>query len=146
MLARHPHVEDAIGRNFKNGSPVHVGACMAGPRHGAVDQVPSTAKERWSPCEAPLVSVIILSTTTGDSALANLRAQTTSHLIIAAGLSALVISSSSRSSSALARQHRSSARAVGAGKNAPGHRRQQHDQGLCVSIRRTVLSFTTCAI
>src|SRR6266404_6229227 len=34
MLARHPHVEDAIGRNFKNGSPVNVG--LYGADHDTV--------------------------------------------------------------------------------------------------------------
>ena len=108
MLARHPHVEDVIGRNFKNGSPVNVG--LYGADHDTVRLIsPIDAMER-------LVSVrgltrfplIMLATTTVDSALANWRAQTTS-LIIAAALSALVIAVIlSLIVRQLARQHRSS--------------------------------------
>jgi diguanylate cyclase (GGDEF)-like protein/PAS domain S-box-containing protein len=90
MLARHPHVEEIIGRNFKDSPAVK----------NLFDADQSTSK-LISPIDAKerLVSVrgltrfplIMMTTMTVESALINWRAQTT-YLIVAAVLCALVIS------------------------------------------------------
>jgi diguanylate cyclase (GGDEF)-like protein/PAS domain S-box-containing protein len=105
LLARHPHVEDAIGRNFKNGS---VGVFGAEPDRVRLIS-PIDAKERLASVRSlTRLPLIMLATTTVDSALVNWRAQTTS-LIIAAALAALVIAVIlSLIVQQLARQHRSS--------------------------------------
>jgi diguanylate cyclase (GGDEF)-like protein/PAS domain S-box-containing protein len=108
MLARHPHVEEIIGRNFKTGAPDHPNlfdsdqgtARLISPIDGQERLVSFRRLGRF-----PLM---VLATTTVASALANWRAQTT-FLIAAAILSALVIAVIlSLIVRQLSRQHRSS--------------------------------------
>ena len=108
LLARHPHVEEIIGRNFKTGAPDHPNlfdsdqgtARLISPIDGQERLVSFRRLGRF-----PLM---VLATTTVASALANWRAQTT-FLIAAAVLSALVIAVIlSLIVRQLSRQHRSS--------------------------------------
>ncbi len=108
MLARYPHVEEIIGRNFKTRSAPDVSVFDSD--HKTVRVIsPVDAQERLvSVRRLSRFPLTVLATTTVASALANWRAQTT-FLIAAAILSALVIAVIlSLIVRQLSRQHRSS--------------------------------------
>jgi diguanylate cyclase (GGDEF)-like protein/PAS domain S-box-containing protein len=89
LLARYPHVEEIIGKNFKVGSTAQ--AAVLSLDHGTSRLVsPVDGSERLvavrSLARFPLT---VVATTTVDSALADWRAQT-KFLIIAASLSAII--------------------------------------------------------
>jgi hypothetical protein len=89
MLARYPHVEAMIGRNFRNAPAQQI---LAKADHGTTRLIsPVDGEDRLASARAlSEFPLSILATTTVASALADWREQTRS-LVIAAGLVALVI-------------------------------------------------------
>ena len=109
MLARYPHVEAMIGRNFRTGPVLKM---LASADHGTTRLIsPVDGEHRLLAARAlgefPLS---ILATTTVATALADWRAQTRS-LVVAAGLVALVVALTlSLIVRKLSRQHQNSER------------------------------------
>ncbi len=90
LLARYPHVEEIIGRNFRTGPQAN--AALFDSDHGSMRLIsPVDAQERLASVRSlTRFPLTVLATTTVASALADWRAQTI-FLIAAAVLSALVI-------------------------------------------------------
>jgi diguanylate cyclase (GGDEF)-like protein/PAS domain S-box-containing protein len=108
MLARYPHVDEIVGRNYRTGSAALIN--LFDSDHGKLRLMsPVDAQERLvSVQRLSRFPLTVLATTTVASALANWRAQTT-FVIAAAILSALVIVVIlSLIVRQLSRQHRSS--------------------------------------
>jgi diguanylate cyclase (GGDEF)-like protein/PAS domain S-box-containing protein len=90
LLARHPHIEDMIGRNFKTG-PVQQQRLFELDRDSARLASPVDGKERLISSRAlTKFPIVIVATTTLSAALADWREQT-SLLIALAGSSVLAI-------------------------------------------------------
>jgi diguanylate cyclase (GGDEF)-like protein len=89
LLARYPHIEEMIGRNFRT-APVQ--QILSKAEHGTIRLIsPIDGEDRLASTRAlSEFPLSIIATTTVATALADWRAQTR-FLIIAAGLSALVI-------------------------------------------------------
>jgi diguanylate cyclase (GGDEF)-like protein len=89
MLARYPHVEEMIGRNFRT-APVQT--LLSKVKYGTVRLIsPVDGEERLASTRAlSEFPLSIIATTTVAAALTDWRAQTR-YLIVAAGLSALAI-------------------------------------------------------
>jgi diguanylate cyclase (GGDEF)-like protein len=89
MLARYPHIEKMIGRNFRT-APIPV--LLAKADHGTIRMIsPVDGEDRLASTRALVeFPLSMIATTTIATALADWRAQTL-FLIIAAGLSALAI-------------------------------------------------------
>jgi diguanylate cyclase (GGDEF)-like protein/PAS domain S-box-containing protein len=90
MLARHPHVASLIGKNFRTG-PLMSRIVAVGGNQTLRLQSPVDGKPRiGSAGELNHFPIVIIVTRTVDEALADWRAQT-KFLVIAAGLSAMVV-------------------------------------------------------
>ncbi|MGZ5872101.1 MAG: bifunctional diguanylate cyclase/phosphodiesterase [Bradyrhizobium sp.] len=90
MLARHPHIDSLIGQNFKS-APLITKVLAEGGYHTLRLQSPIDGQERiGSAGELSRWPIVIVATTTVAAALEDWRAQT-KFLVVAAGLSALVI-------------------------------------------------------
>ncbi len=90
MLARHPHVDSMIGRNFKTAPLLHKILAEGGKQTLRL-QSPIDGQERLgSAGELGHFPIVIVATTTVAAALEDWRAQT-KLMIAAAGLSALVV-------------------------------------------------------
>jgi diguanylate cyclase (GGDEF)-like protein/PAS domain S-box-containing protein len=90
MLARHPHAESMIGRNFRTG-PLLTKVLAEGGQQTLRVQSPVDGQERLgSVGELSRFPIMIIATTTVAAALADWQAQT-KLMVAAAGLSAMVI-------------------------------------------------------
>jgi diguanylate cyclase (GGDEF)-like protein len=89
LLARHPHVEEMIGRNFRT-TPIQ--QLLSKANHGTLQWIsPIDGEDRLTSIRAlSAFPLSIIATATVATALADWRAQTR-YLIVAAGLVALVI-------------------------------------------------------
>jgi PAS domain-containing protein len=108
LVARYPHVETMIGRNFKIGPALQTALLNLG--HGSARLIsPIDGQERLASIQSlSRFPLSVVATTTTAAALADWRAQT-KFLIVAAGLSAIVIAVIlALIVQRLARQHRSS--------------------------------------
>ena len=129
LVARYPHVEEFIGRNFKTGSTPQ--AALLSRDHGTMRLIsPVDGEERLvSVHSLSRFPLSVVATTTVASALAEWRAQT-KFLIVVAGLSAIIISIDSgpdRSAAVVAASIVAASTDIG--KATPRHRRQQYDAG-----------------
>jgi diguanylate cyclase (GGDEF)-like protein len=90
LLARHPHVEEIMGKNFKVGSTPQ--AALLNLDHGTMRLIsPVDGQERLVSVQSlGRFPLSVVATTTVVSALSNWRAET-KFLVIAASLSAIVI-------------------------------------------------------
>jgi diguanylate cyclase (GGDEF)-like protein len=90
LLARYPHVEEMIGRNFKTGPMFHHILAQGGNATGLITS-PLDGQERLGASHSLVgFPILIMATTTVSAALADWREQTR-FLIGAAGLFALLI-------------------------------------------------------
>ena len=90
MLARYPHVEELIGRNFKDG-PLMQKVLAEGGQHTLRGNSPVNGEQRLgSAASLKHFPLVIIATTTTDAALVDWRQQT-GFLVATAGFSAAVI-------------------------------------------------------
>jgi diguanylate cyclase (GGDEF)-like protein/PAS domain S-box-containing protein len=142
MLARYPHVDEIIGRNFNTGQSLQLG--LFNSDQGTVRLIsPVDAQERLISIRSlNRFPLSVFATTTVASALANWREQTT-FIVAAAILSALVIAVIlSLIVRQLSRQHRSSQRRLALEKQRLDTAINNMNQGLLLfdSSQRIVVS------
>jgi diguanylate cyclase (GGDEF)-like protein/PAS domain S-box-containing protein len=90
LLARYPHVEEIIGRNFKDGSNPQAAALLSQDRGTARLISPVDGAERMVSVQSlTRFPLTVVATTTVESALADWRAQT-KFLVVAAILVAII--------------------------------------------------------
>jgi diguanylate cyclase (GGDEF)-like protein len=131
MLARYPHVEAMIGRNFKMAAAPQV---LSKANYGTVRLIsPVDGEDRLASIRAlSEFPLSIIATTTVSTALADWRAQTR-FLIVAAGLSALVIAFTLLLIvRRLSKQHKASERRLALGKKRLDTALNNMSQGLCM--------------
>jgi diguanylate cyclase (GGDEF)-like protein len=134
MLARYPHIEAMIGRNFKMAAAPQV---LSKANQGTVRLIsPVDGEDRLASIRAlSEFPLSIIATTTVSTALADWRAQTR-FLIVAAGLSALVIALTLfLIVQRLSKQHRASERRLALGKKRLDTALNNMSQGLCMFDR-----------
>ena len=90
MLARHPHADSMIGKNFKTAPLLHKVMTEGGHQTLRLESPVDGLERLGSAGELSHFPIVIVATTTVEAALADWRAQTR-LMIAAAGLSALVI-------------------------------------------------------
>jgi diguanylate cyclase (GGDEF)-like protein/PAS domain S-box-containing protein len=90
MLARHPHADAKIGKNFKNAPLLKRVLTMGGSQSLRMESPVDHQERLGSAAELSHYPIVVVATMTVSAALADWRAQTR-FLIIAAGSSALVI-------------------------------------------------------
>jgi diguanylate cyclase (GGDEF)-like protein len=131
MLARYPHIEEMIGRNFKMAAAPQV---LSKANNGTVRLIsPVDGEDRLASIRAlSEFPLSIIATTTVSTALADWRAQTR-FLIVAAGLSALVIALTLfLIVRRLSKQHKASERRLALGKKRLDTALNNMSQGLCM--------------
>jgi diguanylate cyclase (GGDEF)-like protein len=131
MLARYPHVEEMIGRNFKMAAVPQI---LSKANQGTVRLIsPVDGEDRLASIRAlSEFPLSIIATTTVSTALADWRAQTR-FLIAAAGLSALVIALTLfLIVRRLSRQHRASELRLALEKKRLDTALNNMSQGLCM--------------
>ena len=131
MLARYPHIEEMIGRNFKTAAAQQI---LSKANYGTVRLIsPVDGEDRLAAIRAlSEFPLSIVATTTVSTALADWRAQTR-FLVVAAGLSALVIGFTLLLIvRRLSKQHKVSELRLALGKKRLDTALNNMSQGLCM--------------